>query len=167
MEQLLNSLQISFPTLMFTAGESFYWSPETNEVFYTDKGQVDGQLTWSLLHETAHALLSHQSYSADIELIKIEMAAWNKAVLIGELYDITIDEDHIQNCLDTYRDWLYRRSICPSCTTKCLQQTNSTQYHCFNCHTVWKVTPSRLCRSYRLVRNVKEPSLVFHANQGY
>ncbi len=104
---------------------------------------------WSLLHETGHALLGHHSYKADFELLKLELAAWERARQIGQEVDVDIDENHIQDCLDTYRDWLYKRSICPSCGTKCLQQDDFTHYSCFNCRAVWRVSASRFARSYR------------------
>jgi len=178
MKALLASLQVAFPELTFTPGKVFVWSPETDEVFYkindeqltiNDESSVGKRKTengkhdeWSLLHETGHALLGHTSYKADIELLKLELAAWEKAKELGKQFDIVIDEDHIQDCLDTYRDWLYRRSICPTCTSKCLQQSDYKHYRCYNCHTTWKVTPSRFARPYRSVRKAT-PSLLFHA----
>ena len=46
------------------------------------------------------------------------------------------------------------RSICPQCTTKALQQSDYAHYRCFNCHTRWRVTPSRFCRAYRTTKDV-------------
>ena len=166
MEAIINSLQATFPTLRFTAGLTFYWSPETNEVFYKAQSRKP-QHIWSLLHETGHALLEHQSYRADVELLKLEVAAWEKAKDLAKPLKVEIDEDHIQDCLDTYRDWLYRRSICPTCTTKCLQQADMAHYRCFNCHTIWGVTPSRFCRAYRSTKNIKRQSLVFHSTDSF
>jgi len=147
-QSLINKLQSEYPGLRFTAGNQFCWSPETGEIFY--KAKASGKkANWSLLHETGHALLEHQSYKGDFELVRLEVAAWEKARELGEGVGVTIDEDHIQDCLDTYRDWLYKRSICPTCTTKCLQQGDFVHYRCFNCHTVWRVTTNRFCRAYR------------------
>lgn len=150
---MLEQLQTRFPHLQFVAGERFCWSPSTHEIMY-DTERDDEAATWSLLHETGHALLDHQSYLADFELIKIEMAAWQKARQLATEFNLTIDEDHIQDCLDTYRDWLYKRSICPHCGNKALQQNDYAHYRCFNCHTVWKVTPSRFCRAYRATKRI-------------
>lgn len=166
MEELISSLRARFPALRFTPGKRFVWSPETQEVFYKQTATGERPI-WSLLHETGHALLEHTSYHADIELVKLEVAAWEKAKDLSTQFGIIIDEDHIQDCLDTYRDWLYRRSICPTCTTKCLQQSDYAHYRCQNCHTVWKVTPSRFARPYRAVKNTKKPSMVFHAMDGF
>jgi hypothetical protein len=161
--KLLKRLRDSHPQVRFTAGKDFVWSPETQEVFYISNPKLRAQDAWSLLHETGHALLGHTSYKADIELIRLEMDAWDKAKELAAEFDIRIDEDHIQNCLDTYRDWLYARSICPGCTTKCLQSSNYTHYRCHNCHTTWKVTPSRFARPYRATKGIKAPRSIFHA----
>jgi hypothetical protein len=153
MDQLLAELRSRFPGLMFTPGQQFCWSPSTRDIIY--KEHIDTtESCWSLLHETGHALLEHSAYHADFELIRLEVSAWERARSLALDLAITIDENHIQDCLDTYRDWLYKRSICPNCTTKCLQQQDYAHYRCFNCHTVWRVTPSRFCRAYRSTKNV-------------
>lgn len=157
MEKLIVRLQARFPGLRFTAGEQFRWSPETGEISY--KAGADGKrATWSLLHETGHALLEHQNYQADFELLRLEIAAWEKARELSAHLGIKMSEDHIEDCLDTYRDWLHKRSICPSCSTKCLQQGDFVHYRCHNCHTVWKVTASRFCRAYRSTKNMPRPA---------
>jgi hypothetical protein len=157
---LLSELERRYPQLQYAAGNQFSWSPENSTVSY--KTSANGKkATWSLLHETGHALLEHKSYKADFELIKLEIAAWEKAKeLAGEL-GIAIDNDHIEDCLDTYRDWLYKRSICPTCTNKCLQQDDYTHYRCFNCHTVWRVSTNRFCRAYRRSKNVSKATAIF------
>ncbi|MDB5175368.1 MAG: hypothetical protein JWM81_226 [Candidatus Saccharibacteria bacterium] len=158
MDDLLAQLRAAFPQLTYTKGTQFCWSPENREVIYRQTASgVKSQ--WSLLHETGHALLEHNSYEADFELIRMELAAWNKAQEIAQSLHMEIDEEHIQDCLDTYRDWLYKRSICPSCNTKCLQQDDFVHYRCFNCHTNWRVSPSRFCRAYRSTKNVRQPAV--------
>lgn len=161
MKILITKLQQQFPQLVFTAGSQFCWSPETSEIFYktTARGK---QATWSLLHETGHALLEHKNYQADFHLIRLEVEAWEKARQLAADLNISIDEDHIQDCLDTYRDWLYKRSICPTCTTKCLQQADYAHYRCFNCHTLWSVSSSRFCRAYRSIKHGAQPVATFH-----
>jgi hypothetical protein len=161
MERLLSQLKASYPQLKFTAGKGFVWSPETGEVFYDEK-RTGKRARWSLLHETGHALLGHKSYNADYELIRLEVEAWERAKELAAQLGITINEEHIQDCLDTYRDWLYKRSICPQCGTKSIQQNDYAHYRCHNCHTAWRVTPSRFARAYRRSKNVPQSSLVFH-----
>lgn len=157
MLDLINKLIKEFPGLSFKSGQQFCWSPETNEIVYRAKA-TGKQAIWSLLHETGHALLKHATYSADFELLRLEVAAWSKAEELAKRLGIEIDNEHIQDCLDTYRDWLYKRSICPNCTTKCLQQNDYMHYRCFNCHTLWRVSASRFCRAYRSTKNVDQPS---------
>jgi hypothetical protein len=157
MDKLIARLRTELPELRFTPGRQFYWSPETSEIFYKTAGG-GRRAIWSLLHETGHALLGHQSYKADFELLRLEVAAWERARGLADHLGLKIDEDHIQDCLDTYRDWLYKRSICPNCGTKCLQQGDFVHYRCFNCHTTWRVTASRFCRAYRRQKNVPQPA---------
>ena len=152
MDKLLARLRHDYPDVGFVAAKTFCWSPKNRQVLYrtTAKGSA---ACYSLLHELGHALLEHRRYRHDYELLELEMEAWEQARQIGRNYDITILEDHIQNCLDTYRDWLYGRSICPTCSTKALQQDapplGAAAYYCFNCHATWRVASSRFCRPYR------------------
>lgn len=146
MRQLLTRLRNDFPQISFSTGKQFCWSPQTAQVFY--KSSADGTAAWSLLHEVGHAVLGHKSYASDFELVQLEMTAWTTAEALAEKYGITIDEDHIQDCLDTYRDWLHRRSTCPTCGIRSLQQSIRS-YVCFNCKTNWRVSASRFCRPYR------------------
>lgn len=155
---LLKSLQDRVPTARFMAGKTFYWSPKTNEVFYRKEALETEVGTWSLLHETAHAQLGHADYNNDVTLLSLEVEAWQKAKQTATDLNITIDEDHIQECLDTYRDWLYARSTCPTCRLNSLQIGDRT-YQCLNCRTLWSVSRSRFCRPYRMHATHKTPSL--------
>jgi hypothetical protein len=148
MHKLLRSLKKAHPGLSFEPAASFYWSPKQRIVYYRDATEESPQAAWSLLHELGHALLDHQDFQTDFELLQIEVAAWEKANGLAETYGYQIDPDHIQDCLDTYRDWLYQRSSCPTCTS-CSLQTAPRTYTCHNCNTVWRVSSSRLCRAYR------------------
>lgn len=146
MEALLSTLQNDFPKLLFKAANDFYWSPKDQSVYYTNaKRQSD---IWSLLHETSHGILDHRTFGTDFELLQIELAAWEKAKELATRYRITININHVEDCLDTYRDWLHKRSLCPSCSVKSLQENAST-YRCLNCNTAWNVSANRLCRPYR------------------
>lgn len=160
MQQLLDSLSARFPGLQFVAGSQFCWSPENQEIFYKADSR-DCKDTWALLHETGHALLGHRNYCADFELLQMEIAAWERARLVADELGINIDEDHIQDCLDTYRDWLYRRSLCPNCSTQCMQEADFQHYRCFNCHAVWRVSTNRFTRAYRARKNVSQTA-IFH-----
>lgn len=154
MEQLLSQLKVRFPSLSFRAGKIFCWSPETQEIIYNPESDRH-TAPWSLLHEASHALLNHTTYETDFELLRLELAAWEYAKQLAKDIDVVIDENHIQDCLDSYRDWVYSRSICPRCGAKSLQQDDLKHYRCFNCHEVWRVTPSRFCRAYRATKRAK------------
>ena len=145
---LLDRLSTDYPDICFEPGDSFCWSPADKHITYRDDASgVEGM--YSLLHEIGHASLGHKHYRQDFELLLLEVAAWQQATTLGPRYGVNIDEDHLQDCLDSYRDWLYRRSVCPVCTTKALQRDGEPIYECFNCHTTWQVAPSRFCRPYR------------------
>jgi len=147
MEKLVDALCRDYPHLNFNASDAACWSPVQHQVSYSIKGEPSD--CWSLLHELGHALLGHRSYQSDADLLQKEAQAWDKAVALGRRYGVAIEADHIQNCLDTYRDWLHQRSTCPTCGNHGLQQSKAL-YRCLNCQGTWTVTSSRFCRPYRL-----------------
>jgi NADH pyrophosphatase NudC (nudix superfamily) len=155
---MIEELNKLVPDIEFSIGEQFCWSPKERKITYS-KDQIDNEGCWALLHETGHALLGHLSYKTDYELLKMEVSAWEKAKELANRLGIEIVEEHIQQCLDSYRDWLSRRSTCPACGTKALQEDTSNSYSCFNCHACWQVSPSRFCRAYRIRQPIKEPVL--------
>ena len=123
MDTLVNKLRYTFPDIIFSIGNTFSWSPATKTISYPNNVSDKTVGAWSLLHETGHAQLKHTNYSLDIDLLLMEVQAWEKAKEIGLLTGYNIDENHIQDCLDTYRDWLHKRSTCPRCGLVCLQTT--------------------------------------------
>ncbi len=147
MEKLLKKLSVGFPDLKFIRGNQCRWSPGDRTITYTTDTSEDCA-SWALLHELAHATLNHTTYRMDIDLLLMEVAAWEKAKQLAKNYGFAIDDGHIQDCLDTYRDWLDQRSTCPTCGNNSLQQ-GSEEYQCFNCQTLWRVSSSRFCRPYR------------------
>jgi hypothetical protein len=147
METLVNALRQAYPNFTFVAGDQASWSAQKQQVTYA-LDESPGAL-WTVLHELGHAILGHASYESDLQLLQKETAAWNEAVELSAAYGIDIDNDHIQDCLDTYRDWLHKRSTCPTCGDHGLQSTQSL-YNCLNCQNTWKVSSARFCRPYRL-----------------
>ena len=151
MESLVEKLRLGHPDLLFIAGQTCCWSPEKNTIVYTTgSGQEDA---WSLLHELGHALLGHKDYKTDLELLQKEMLAWEKARELAPQHNITIEDGYIQNCLDSYRDWLAKRSTCPQCGIKTMASRTKNSYRCFNCHAIWMVSDARHHRPYRLTKN--------------
>lgn len=151
MQTLLKQLKRDFPQFRFAKGDTFSWSSRKKEIHYPAIPPDPAHAPWSLLHELGHALLGHTTYQTDFELLKLEAAAWARAADLGTKYGHEIDPDHIQDCLDTYRDWLHQRSACPSCGITSLQRDQHT-YCCYNCNTQWRVSRTRLCRPYRLLQ---------------
>ena len=148
MTKLLSILRTKYPGISFVPKDSFYWSPRTSTVFYVPEALEGANGQWSLLHELGHALLGHSNFKSDFGLLKLESEAWVKAQKEAKNHTITIDPDHIEDCLDSYRDWLYQRSTCPGCLSSSLQ-IEPRRYRCFNCNNIWNVSSSRTCRTYR------------------
>ncbi len=147
MQKLLDKLVADFPDLKFVKDSHCRWSPADQTITYATTGPSD-KAKWSLLHELAHALLQHATYTQDIELIGMEVDAWHRAEQLAESYGIAIKQTYIQDCLDTYRDWLHQRSTCTQCQQVGLEQT-SGHYRCINCGYSWKVGHDRFSRIYR------------------
>lgn len=157
-KSLLKSCQDLLPEITFIEGKTFFWSPGSRAI-HIDTAHLEDQTgKWALLHEVAHAQLNHASYANDAALLKLEVDAWEMAQITAKTLDMQINSDHIQDCLNTYRDWLYARSTCPTCALNSLQ-TESTTYICLNCSTRWSVSQSRFCRPYRMQsKHKKTPS---------
>lgn len=160
MNDVINRISKLYPDLKFKASSRSYWSPSTRDIFYQDNTDSEIHI-WTLLHEVGHAIRGHMSYDADYKLLRLEIEAWEEAKILASKLDIKIAPGHIEDCLDTYRDWLYRRSVCPTCSSKCFQQSDFKHYQCYNCHTVWKVTPSRFCRAYRAKEKTDKLKYIF------
>ena len=145
---LIDKLQKDFAQFNFELGEVCHWSSELNTIFYT-KDAVEE----TLLHELGHALLSHKDFSQDIELIHMERDAWTKAQEIAQNYGVKISEDTIEEALDSYREWLHRRSLCPNCQQTGLQDNKTGDYLCINCRTKWQPNDAR---QKQLRRKIKQ-----------
>ena len=151
MHRLLKVLRLEFPAIQFVEGATCSWSPRNRIVYFVAGG--DPADVWGLLHELGHALLDHTTYQTDVELLRKEASAWEKARELAKHYDITIQEEHIQDCLDSYRDWINKRSQCPHCGVKTISDGDNA-YLCFNCQTAWTVSPARHHRPYRRTQKI-------------
>jgi len=145
---LFDKIRSDFPEITFVESSRFSWHAGNRHIAYSPIALQDERSVWALLHELGHAQLMHADYTTDIELLQLEVAAWVKAHELAERYDITIDQNYIEDCTDSYRDWLHVRATCPSCYCRAFQRGKHT-YHCHNCQAEWRVTRSRLCRPYR------------------
>jgi hypothetical protein len=152
MEKLILRLRKDHPKLLFSPGRSHCWSPGQGQISYED-ARTEYALE-GLLHELGHARLGHKGYNSDIELLKKEVEAWQEALQLSQTYGVEFDREHMQDCLDTYRDWIYKRSMCPVCLSTGLQK-DERHYTCLNCGHDWLVTSSRFRRPYRRSKAVQ------------
>jgi len=150
---LLDRVRADFPRLTFAPGATDRWDA-CGTIFYTP-ATSDA----SLLHELAHALLGHSTYSLDIDLIKMERAAWDHARRdLAPRYGVTITVDDAEDALDTYRDWLHNRSLCPDCHLSGLQLSGDnavSRYRCLACGQIWRANAAKTCalRRFKQHRN--------------
>ena len=135
---LIEKLRADFPQFNFAAGEDFHWNFETQTIFFTNSPDFETQI----LHELGHALNSHSDFEMDVELLQMEVEAWQTSREISEKYGIKISDNSVENHLDTYRDWLHKRSLCTNCLVNGFQQSDLS-YKCPTCRTVWSVNDSR------------------------
>ncbi len=155
---LVNTLQKQLPKITFREAATFYWSPGTSTIHVNNAALERPEGQWALLHEVAHALHDHRAYQTDAGLLMLEVEAWQTAQRMSQDVGVNIDDDHVQDCLNTYRDWVYARSTCPTCGLNSLQ-IDETTYLCLNCASRWSVSQSRFCRPYRMQdRHKKTPS---------
>ena len=124
---LLDQLKNDFPEFDFRHGSKFDFRPPKTIVI----GPSEPKMEFLLLHELGHALLGHKDFSIDIERIKMESDAWEKARDLATKYRIDFDDDMMQYELDTYRDWLHKKSRCPICGLTRFQDASG--YHCPSC----------------------------------
>jgi ribosomal protein L37AE/L43A len=133
-----------YPHLQLVIGDEYRWSPRTQSI--THPATYDPAL---LLHEVAHALLEHDMFALDITLLKKERAAWEYAEsALAKHYGITITNEQREDALDTYREWLHMRSLCPTCKMTAIQQKTGV-YQCSTCKRQWRVGRSADKRIYR------------------
>lgn len=142
---LIVKLEKEFPDIQFVKSDIFKWDPEEQKIYYSPASKNS---LWSLFHELGHMILGHQNYRSDFSLLKMEAQAWYKARELASKHRVEINSEHIEKCLDSYRDWLYARSSCRECLQTGLEASPGL-YKCINCHFSWKVTPERFCRVYR------------------
>lgn len=139
----------SYPQFIFKEAIDFSWIPNKKIIYYNS---TDKQALSLLIHEVSHALLEHNQHASDIDLIRIEQEAWTFAQNLAKQFNISITDEIIQLNLDTYRDWIHKRSICPKCRSTGFQ-IKATTYKCPACDNKWLVNQAK---DHRLIRkNIK------------
>lgn len=146
LHHLIDRLRQDFPRYQFQIGDTDNWSPSDQTItVHPDTSPAH------LLHELAHAVLQHRVFTRDVELLEMERAAWHHAATtLAPRYRISLamEDDMVQDALDTYRHWLSARSTCPYCGAIGLQAT-ATTYRCLHCQERWHVNEARTCRLQR------------------
>jgi hypothetical protein len=139
-KELLSQLKADYPNLTFIVGKDFVWSKSRQELTVDLEAFAADALT---LHELGHALLQHESFTYDVELLRHEREAWEYAkTALAPTYGVTIATELIEGSLDTYREWLHIRSLCPHCGLTGMQTKTST-YACMNCRCLWRPNDAR------------------------
>lgn len=151
---LRNRLASDHPSITFIDGIDYRWDPSHTTISVNPEENDPA----ALLHELAHAVLEHTAYRRDINLLAMERDAWSYAVqTLAPQYGVTIDDDTVQEHLDTYRDWLHARSRCPRCTATGIQSSHHS-YTCLACRATWQVNDARTCalRRYTTPVSIKK-----------
>jgi hypothetical protein len=136
-----------FPGYAFTAGDGFMWSPRQRVITYDPERLCTNAGRLALLHEIGHARLRHRLYRYDLELLQMEIEAWEVAAALAPGFNVLIDQPHIDRAIASYDHWLTKRATCPDCSSFGIQRGRD-QYGCFTCGTVWAVNwrPDRRVR---------------------
>lgn len=144
---LLVTLKAAYPQFTFLPSAQARWDPENMTIYYEEADDAHAEL----LHELAHGILGHTSYKRDIELIGIERDAWEHAASLASTQAIVIPQEKIDDALDSYRDWLHSRSLCPGCGATGVQNSRNA-YACLACQTTWRVNEAKTCalRRYKI-----------------
>ena len=125
----LARVKADFPEFRFTSGKRFTFRPPRTIVIEEDGNSL------FLLHELGHALLRHRDFKTEVERLKMEVMAWEKAKELAPKYEVEIDEDLIEGELDTYRDFLHQKSRCPECGLTRFQTPDGV-FHCPRCEII-------------------------------
>lgn len=146
-EKLRRDLVRVYPELKFRAGKKFTFRPPRTIIYEPwsadsadfgqksserDCGSEQNNYCLQLLHEVGHALSEHRDYRVDVERVKMEREAWERARGLCEEYNVWYDEEFVEEEMDTYREWLHRRSKCRECGLT-RYQTLDGKYHCPRC----------------------------------
>lgn len=118
------------PEITFRTGAKFAFRPPKTIVV----GPTEERDDLLLLHELGHALCGHVTFDTGAKRLKMEREAWEKAREIAAVYGVDFDDSLVEAELDTYRDWLDKKSRCPRCGLTCYQTPDGV-YHCPRCET--------------------------------
>lgn len=127
-EKFIRQLRKDYPEFKIVFGKKYTFRPPRTIVL----GPPEPFSELLALHELSHAILKHKTFRMDVERLKMESGAWAKARELAVRYNVEVNEDFIQDELDTYRDWLHTKSKCKKCGLT-RYQTPDGAYHCPRC----------------------------------
>ena len=130
LNKIIVQLRKDYPWLRFRMGKKFTFRPARTVVVEQNCGEKCAKLL--LLHEVGHALCEHKNYRTDAERVKMEREAWEKARELCERYGVEYDEEVVEAELDSYREWMHKRSRCPKCGLTRYQGRDG-RYRCPEC----------------------------------
>lgn len=143
LNSIVDQVILDHPHVTFQKAAVARWSSPENTVYFQTVNSLSDM--YLFFHELGHGLRRHRDYDQDIELLRIENDAWQQAVQTASTYGFTIENNTIDEALDSYREWLHARSRCPTCTQSGVQQKSSGMYICLLCNTSWRTNDARRC----------------------
>lgn len=126
--EFLERVQKDHPEFLFKRGRRFMFRPPRTIIV----GPEEAGDSLLFLHELGHALCGHRDFRTDAMRLKMEREAWEKARELASLYSVTFDDETVERELDTYREWLDKKSRCPKCNLTRFQTPDGV-YHCPRC----------------------------------
>ncbi|OGL31030.1 hypothetical protein A3F37_04485 [Candidatus Saccharibacteria bacterium RIFCSPHIGHO2_12_FULL_41_12] len=144
-DQLLEKLIAIYPNIKFSSANSFSWNYNKKCVSYNKNSEF---AVADLLHEIGHAQCDHEGYTSDLSLLSKEIEAWSIAEDIGKRLNISIPKNYIDKCINSYRNWVYKRSLCPKCLQNGIEKFER-EYVCTNCYERWQVSSAQESRVYK------------------
>ena len=86
--EFLQRLKGDFPEFRFIEGTKFTFRPPKTIVL----GPSEPFSELLALHEVSHAILKHKTFRMDVERLRMESEAWEKARGLALKYDIEVNE---------------------------------------------------------------------------
>ena len=127
-DDFIERVKLDFPELKFRNGKKYAFRPPKTIIL----GPPEPFSELFTLHEVSHAILGHKDFKMDVARLRMESEAWARARELAAKYRVEVDENLIQEQLDTYRDWLHKKSRCPICGLTRFQTPDSV-YRCPKC----------------------------------
>ncbi len=134
-QDFLIALTEAYPDFSWQLGTRFKYHPEKTIMIDQNSPAPWPYFALLTLHELGHALSHHKDYKTDVERLRIESEAWQRAkreITAHPNWGVAYDEEFAEYELDSYRDWLHQKSKCKKCGLTRYQTTDG-KYHCPQC----------------------------------